>query len=999
MRQVIFGVCCAWIVLHAQGAEIVSPAKSLPLMADVDVLVVGGSAGAVAAACRAKAEGARVYVVSPRPYLGEDLAGKLRLRPEAGDEMRHPLMEKLFSSHAKEKAGAEQTKPIHIKKTLDNALLQAQIPFFTGALASDPLVDDEGNLAGAVIVNRSGRQAIRAKVVIDATERGHLARLAGAQATPFPAGTYTFTRQIIAGEAPKADGMRVQELLGIDRVKVTGVKQPKGMVGIVTGRLFSCSIDLPMKDGSMRSFSEAEQQARDLTFVPTQLDAADTLSLVPPDWFKGRATVRNAWQGSDALNLDVCRPQGTEYLFVLGPLADLSREAAEHVMLPGSAMLLGERIGEAAAQIAAKRPTLKGVRLAGQGHAISSEKITEHDGEITGYLRTATGTVPAEARDLPVLASCDVVVAGAGTGGAPAGIAAARQGAKVIVCEYLHQMGGVQTDGLIGCYCFGLRVGFTRELDEAVAKIGPVYAQCKAEWYRRENRRAGAEIWFGTLVCGVVVENNRVTGVVVTTPHGERGVIRCRTAIDATGNADLAAMAGEQTEFISAEEIAIQGAGQTPKQLGASYLNTDVAFVDDTDAADLCFFALRARSSFGKLAWDQAQVVNSRERRRLVGAFYVTPQDVMNIRTYPDVIAQTLSNFDTHGQTIDTQFFIEDPGHKPTQVNLPYRCLLPKRLEGLLVIGLGMSAHRDAMPILRMQPDVQNQGYAAGVAAAMANKANVVVRDVNIKALQKHLVEKGILPHHVLSMTDSYPISDKELAGAVDTLTNAYAGLSIVLVDPERSFPLLRQAREQMRTPETRLIYSHVLNIMGCATGEEDLIEKIRSQSWDKGWNYRGMGQFGRSVSWMDSYIIALGRAKSLKALPILLEKASELSVTNEYSHFRAVAMALESINDPSGAPALAALLAKPGISGHAMTMQVPVPKISGYDRNSSHLGVGDQERSECLRELSLARALFHLGDVEGRGTSILRAYVNDPRGAYAKHARMVLAKKAKGSQ
>ena len=76
------------------------------------------------------------------------------------------------------------------------------------------------------------------------------------------------------------------------------------------------------------------------------------------------------------------------------------------------------------------------------------------------------------------------------------------------------------------------------------------------------------------------------------------------------------------------------------------------------------------------------------------------------------------SPFDTHGQTVGAQFFIEAPhAAQPITVNLPYGCILPKKTDGLLVIGLGMSAHRDAMPILRMQPDVQNQGFAAGTRA------------------------------------------------------------------------------------------------------------------------------------------------------------------------------------------------------------------------------------------------------------------------------------------
>ena len=62
---------------------------------------------------------------------------------------------------------------------------------------------------------------------------------------------------------------------------------------------------------------------------------------------------------------------------------------------------------------------------------------------------------------MPVLGRYDVVVIGGGTGGAPAGIGAARAGAKTLVVEYLHGLGGVGTMGAIAGYYWGNRVGFT----------------------------------------------------------------------------------------------------------------------------------------------------------------------------------------------------------------------------------------------------------------------------------------------------------------------------------------------------------------------------------------------------------------------------------------------------------------------------------------------------------------------------------------------------------
>ena len=971
------------------AASVVEPARSLPLVQDTDIVVVGGSSGAVAAAQRAATNGAKVFLVAPRPYLGDDMAGTLTLRAQANDDSSTDLYAKLFKDQASE------ATPFKIKRTLDEALIKAGVPFLTGAFATEVLTDESGALCGVVIASRSGRQALRAKVVIDATERGVIARAAGAKATPFPAGTYTFQRKVISGEAPpKAENMKVVELLGMYPTDVAGVSAPKGMPKSIEGRMYLCEITLPLKDGSARSFAEAEQQARDQMFTKTQLDSSDRMIFLPPDHFFGKTTSAQPWKGAASLDLGVFQPADVDHLFVLGPLADVSRDAAQALLQPGNLMAVGVRIGEAAAAQAKARKSLGRVTLkAGAGGAPSAqESIGQGAQTLPHYLSNASGTVEAGPRTLPTLAECDVLVAGAGTGGAPAAISAARQGAKTIVCDYLYQMGGVQTEGMIGRYYHGNRCGFTAEIDAGVAEMGAVLAQAKSEWYRRECRKAGAEIWYGTVVTGVVKEGNRLTGVIVVMPDGTRGVVSCKVAIDATGNADLAAMAGEETEFMRSDEIAVQGVGQTIRSLGMSYANNDVSFVDDTDASDLSFFSLRARMSITNDVWDQSQIVNSRERRRLIGVFYMSPMDVMNNRTYPDVVVQTKSNFDSHGHTVCEQFFIDDPGHGSMMVNLPYRCFLPKRTEGLLVIGLGISAHRDAMPILRMQPDVQNQGYAAGVAAAMAVKSKVTVRQVDMKALQTHLVEKKVLPPEVLKMQDSFPLPAEQFQTAVATLTNKYAGLSVLLTDPSRSIPLLREALSKSSNAEAQLKYAHVLAMLGEADGEALLIDKVKAMAWDKGWNFRGMGQFGRSVSWMDSYIIALGRIKSKKALPVLTEKARQLTGGSEFSHFRALSLALEGIKDPTGAPVLAELLNLEGMAGHAISMddtQRSFPTFTAYQSQA-----GDKERNRVLRELSLARALYRLGDHQGLGEKTLQTYARDPRGMYANHAKLILAKK-----
>ena len=218
-----------------------------------------------------------------------------------------------------------------------------------------------------------------------------------------------------------------------------------------------------------------------------------------------------------------------------------------------------------------------------------------------------------------------------------------------------------------------------------------------------------------------------------------------------------------------------------------------------------------------------------------------------------------------------------------------------------------------------MQADVQNQGYAAGVAAAWIAKKGCATRELDIKELQKHLVAVGNLPESILRETDNFPLPKERVAEAVRRVANDYDGLEIVLAQFDTAQPLLRQALAA--APEKdRLIYAHILGMMGDAAGAEVLADAVKARPWDQGWRYTGMGQFGPSMSPLDSLLIALGRTRSPVALKPIVEKVGQLGPDSEFSHFRAIAMALETLADKSAAQPLAALLQKPGLGGHAVT-------------------------------------------------------------------------------
>ena len=66
-------------------------ARQIPVAYSVDVVVVGGSTGAVSAAVAASRAGAKVFLAAPRPYLGDDMTATLRLWLEEGETPVAPL--------------------------------------------------------------------------------------------------------------------------------------------------------------------------------------------------------------------------------------------------------------------------------------------------------------------------------------------------------------------------------------------------------------------------------------------------------------------------------------------------------------------------------------------------------------------------------------------------------------------------------------------------------------------------------------------------------------------------------------------------------------------------------------------------------------------------------------------------------------------------------------------------------------------------------------------
>jgi len=126
---------------------------------------------------------------------------------------------------------------------------------------------------------------------------------------------------------------------------------------------------------------------------------------------------------------------------------------------------------------------------------------------------------------------------------------------------------------------------------------------------------------------------------------------------------------------------------------------------------------------------DTASQTGTRGGRRLIGEYVVTRDDLQAGKEYDDAIA-LIPRFDQLGDT--------------AHIQLPYRCLVPTKIEGLLVAGRSFSSDMQANNMVNLIPHCIAMGQAAGTAAALAVKNNVNVRDVDIKALQDSLTRQNV---------------------------------------------------------------------------------------------------------------------------------------------------------------------------------------------------------------------------------------------------------------
>ena len=303
----------------------------------------------------------------------------------------------------------------------------------------------------------------------------------------------------------------------------------------------------------------------------------------------------------------------------------------------------------------------------------------------------------------------------------------------------------------------------------------------------------------------VIVDGGTIRGVVVSTKLGLR-TIRASRFVDATGSGDVGHFAGCPTVVGRESDAKVQGMtlvtmwggleeskreevvrnhaamtklmremiadGRFPPA-GGFHFSTNyiwrwrcsldaIATGDPLDSEDLTRATMEARAKVPKLLKFfrenypglenleldfMGQTMGVRESRRVLGKYVFDAPDVLGRRNFSDAIGHGFWMIDIHDPegTGYSTWQERETRLKPGETyQIPYRMLVAREMDNLLVAGRCASATHQGMAALRIQTHCHLMGQAAGYAAAMSLEAGITPAEIDVSKLQERLRDSGV---------------------------------------------------------------------------------------------------------------------------------------------------------------------------------------------------------------------------------------------------------------
>ncbi|MCY6371623.1 FAD-dependent oxidoreductase [Clostridium ganghwense] len=428
-------------------------------------------------------------------------------------------------------------------------------------------------------------------------------------------------------------------------------------------------------------------------------------------------------------------------------------------------------------------------------------------------------------KEIPIIKEIDVVVVGGGPAGVAAAVTSAEQGMKTLIIERYGFFGGANVAGFSatigGLYSStengeveqivqGFAGRFTDLLRAKGGLIGPVKFGHTALaphdpfiWKETADeliKGANVEVLFHTSFVDVIMEDNKIVGVVIENKDG-RSAIKGKVFIDATGDGDVAAKAGApyvygkdgviqsttmtfrmgnvnwdkaskyslEDIWEKAEEADTTGKYNLPRKHpfifpaprkeqaimnATSIIATDNRVLYPTKTEDLtyCEFAgreqIREYEKFVKdyipgfenaYIIDNAPQIGIRQSRTIEGEYTLTNEDVVNARKFDTAIARSAWPIEIHGGADGVKVVNLDDDY----YEIPFEVMLPKNVEGIMTAGRCVSCEHEALASARVVAQCFEEGSAAGFAAALAIKEGIMPKQVDVKKVRECMIKNG----------------------------------------------------------------------------------------------------------------------------------------------------------------------------------------------------------------------------------------------------------------
>ena len=402
--------------------------------------------------------------------------------------------------------------------------------------------------------------------------------------------------------------------------------------------------------------------------------------------------------------------------------------------------------------------------------------------------KSAARTIKEPEKQIPVLAETDVLVIGGGPAGTAAAIAASRTGAETYLVERYNHLGGLWTGGLVlpllsthavdkqkrrKQVIFGIGGEMAKRLADlgmSINEINPTVDPEAAKYVLDEMiRDAGVKMLYHTWGTDVIMEGNIIKGVFIESKSGRMAIL-AKVVIDCTGDGDIFHKAGDNYDVMNyaiglvhrlgnIDRVDTKKTGYIKMNLGKATPVPGVNWVnmwgkENQDALDVKNLS-QLQMDYRKEIWESVQKIRQtpgheevflldtasqlgvRMSRILDGEYRLTLEDTMTFNSFKDVIG--ISGAWTNVLYKGKKIPVED---RPLW-QIPYRSLLPKKTDNLLVAGRCFCFERELVEDARIIGTCMVTGHGAGVAAGLAVKDREIARNININKLKNTLKQQG----------------------------------------------------------------------------------------------------------------------------------------------------------------------------------------------------------------------------------------------------------------